>query len=107
MAVSRLVGARIQRREDPRLITGHGRYVDDISLPGTLHMALVRSPYAHASINSIATEPATSMPGGNCSTCQPSVGSVDLMRVPAGSEKDCAATPDGAGLNLTSSCPGK
>ena len=63
MAVSRLVGARIQRREDPRLITGHGRYVDDISLPGTLHMALVRSPYAHASINSIATEPAASMPG--------------------------------------------
>src|ERR1700730_1745719 len=63
MAVSRLVGARIQRREDPRLITGHGRYVDDISLPGTLHMALVRSPYAHASINSIATKPAASMPG--------------------------------------------
>jgi aerobic carbon-monoxide dehydrogenase large subunit len=63
MAVSRLVGARIQRREDPRLITGHGRYVDDISLPGTLHMAVMRSPYAHASINSIATEPAASMPG--------------------------------------------
>ena len=47
------VGRALRRKEDPRLITGRGRYVDDISLPGTLWMALVRSPEAHARIVSI------------------------------------------------------
>jgi carbon-monoxide dehydrogenase large subunit len=43
----------LRRKEDPRLITGKARYVDDISLPGTLWAALVRSPEAHAKITSI------------------------------------------------------
>src|SRR5205085_10965576 len=47
------VGQAIRRKEDPPLITGRGRYVDDIQLPGTLHAAIVRSPVAHARINSI------------------------------------------------------
>jgi carbon-monoxide dehydrogenase large subunit len=47
------VGQPLRRKEDPRLITGRGRYIDDISLPGTLWMALVRSPEAHARIVSI------------------------------------------------------
>jgi aerobic carbon-monoxide dehydrogenase large subunit len=47
------VGRSLRRKEDPRLITGRGRYIDDISLPGTLWMALVRSPEAHARIVSI------------------------------------------------------
>jgi aerobic carbon-monoxide dehydrogenase large subunit len=49
----RFVGARVQRREDPRLLTGHGSYVDDIRLPGMLHAAFVRSPLAHARVTSI------------------------------------------------------
>jgi carbon-monoxide dehydrogenase large subunit len=57
------VGQPIRRKEDPRLITGRGRYVDDISLPGTLWAALVRSPEAHAKIASIDASAARERPG--------------------------------------------
>src|SRR5437667_413923 len=63
MAVARLVGARIQRREDPRLITGHGRYVDDVKQDAALHMAVVRSPYAHAAIRRLEATAARALPG--------------------------------------------
>jgi len=59
----RLVGRALKRREDPKLITGHGNYLDDIKLPGMLHIALVRSPYAHAKIVSIDASKALAMPG--------------------------------------------
>jgi carbon-monoxide dehydrogenase large subunit len=49
----KLLGARIRRREDPRLITGQGTYTDDLRLPDLAYMALLRSPYAHARIKSI------------------------------------------------------
>src|SRR5262245_21916421 len=58
-----VLGKPIKRVEDNRLITGKGRYVDDISMPGLAHMAIVRSPYAHANIKSINTSVARSMPG--------------------------------------------
>ncbi|HEY8862727.1 MAG TPA: molybdopterin cofactor-binding domain-containing protein [Candidatus Dormibacteraeota bacterium] len=63
MAVSQLVGAKIHRREDPRLITGHGRYTDDLPHQGVLHLVVVRSPYAHARIRSIGVEAAKKAPG--------------------------------------------
>jgi len=56
-------GASIKRKEDPRLITGQGKYVEDISLIGMLHMVLVRSPFAHAKIKSIDTSAAEKLPG--------------------------------------------
>jgi carbon-monoxide dehydrogenase large subunit len=62
MPVSKLVGARIKRREDPRLVRGLGHYVDDIQLPNTLHAAILRSPYAHARIKAIRTDEARSHP---------------------------------------------
>ena len=43
-------GAAVPRREDPRLLRGEGRFVDDVVLPGLLHAAFVRSPHAHARI---------------------------------------------------------
>ncbi|MCC7017376.1 MAG: xanthine dehydrogenase family protein molybdopterin-binding subunit [Rhodospirillales bacterium] len=46
----RYLGARITRLEDPRLVKGRGRYIDDLILPGTLHLRLARSPMAHARI---------------------------------------------------------
>jgi aerobic carbon-monoxide dehydrogenase large subunit len=49
------VGQAIRRREDPRLITGKGQYTDDFTLPGQLHMAIVRSTEAHAKVTSIDT----------------------------------------------------
>lgn len=63
MAVTQLVGAKIQRREDPRLITGHGRYTDDLTRSGLLYLAVVRSPYPHARIVSISVEEAKASPG--------------------------------------------
>src|SRR5256714_10417140 len=57
------VGKRIKRTEDPRLIKGLAHYVDDIGLPGTLHVAFVRSMYAHARISGIDTTEALKVPG--------------------------------------------
>ena len=50
---TRYFGERIKRNEDPRLLMGQGLYVDDVDLPNMLHVAFVRSPYAHAKINNI------------------------------------------------------
>src|SRR3954470_22156288 len=55
---SRAIGRAIRRKEDPRLITGRGFYVDDVVLPGMLHVAIVRSTEAHADIVSIDVEEA-------------------------------------------------
>jgi carbon-monoxide dehydrogenase large subunit len=60
---SEMVGSRIRRKEDPRLITGSSTYVDDFRLPGTLFVAYVRSIYGHARINTIDTSEARAMPG--------------------------------------------
>ena len=57
------IGRGLPRREDLRLLRGRGRYVDDVSLPGQLHAAFVRSPHAHARIASIDTSRAAAMPG--------------------------------------------
>ncbi len=60
---AKLFGARIARLEDPALLTGRGRFVNDIRLPGMLHAAFVRSPHAHARIRSIDAAPARALPG--------------------------------------------
>lgn len=57
------MGHRMKRKEDPRFIRGQGRYVDDVKLPGMLHMDIVRSPYAHARIKNIDTSAALAIPG--------------------------------------------
>src|SRR2546427_1598594 len=62
-APSGLIGASIRRVEDPLLVTGKGCYVDDVQLPGMLHLAFLRSPYPHAKIISINTSPAKSVSG--------------------------------------------
>jgi len=59
----RLLGARVRRREDERLVTGRGRYVADVALPGMLHVAVRRSPHAHARIVSVDAEAARRRPG--------------------------------------------
>jgi carbon-monoxide dehydrogenase large subunit len=57
------MGHSMKRKEDPRFLRGQGHYVDDIKLPGMLHMDIVRSPYAHAKILAIHTEKALAIPG--------------------------------------------
>ena len=63
MVRSQMMGARIRRKEDPRLITGSSMYVGDLQLAGMLHASFLRSPYAHARIRSIDTSAAREMPG--------------------------------------------
>ncbi len=57
------IGARVQRREDRRFITGKGRYTDDMSVAGMAHAAFVRSPHAHARVRGIDAAAARAMPG--------------------------------------------
>jgi carbon-monoxide dehydrogenase large subunit len=57
------IGARVARKEDRRFITGAGRYVDDMVVPGMKHAAFVRSPHAHAAIKGIDVSKAKAMPG--------------------------------------------
>src|SRR5215469_7135484 len=63
IAAERYTGASIRRSEDPRILTGAGRYVDDIKLPGMLHAAFVRSPLAHARVLSVDVSAARALPG--------------------------------------------
>ena len=56
------IGHSVKRKEDDRFIRGRGTYIDDMQLPGMLHMAILRSPYAHAKINSIDTSRALAHP---------------------------------------------
>jgi carbon-monoxide dehydrogenase large subunit len=58
-----VMGQRLLRREDPPLMTGEARFVDDLAVPGALWMALVRSPHAHARIRGIDTAAAAARPG--------------------------------------------
>src|SRR5262245_16347352 len=58
-----LVGKRLRRREDPRLITGTATYVDDIKMPGMHHACVVRSPHAAAKIRGINSNAAKERPG--------------------------------------------
>jgi len=73
----RYIGARRRAKEHPRFVSGRGRYVADVALPGMKHVALVASPHASARIVSIDAKPALAMPG--------------VLAVVAG-EEFCAAT---------------
>ncbi len=57
------IGREVLRKEDPELLTGQASYIDNHTLPGMVWMAMVRPPYVHATIDSIDTSAAVSMPG--------------------------------------------
>ena len=61
--VTKTFGASLKRKEDPRLITGEAKYLDDVQLTGMVYAAILRSPYAHAKIRGINTNKATKQPG--------------------------------------------
>ncbi|MDQ6773322.1 MAG: molybdopterin-dependent oxidoreductase [Candidatus Dormibacteraeota bacterium] len=63
MALTTMIGARIHRREDPRLVRGHGKYTDDLKLQHCTFMAVVRSPHAHARVTGVDTSAAKAAPG--------------------------------------------
>ena len=57
------IGQPVPRTEDPRLLTGRGRFLDDVDLPGMVHACVLRSPHAHARIRTIDTRVAAAAPG--------------------------------------------
>ena len=61
--MDRMIGRSVPRKEDARLLTGNGRFVDDVSLAGQAHAVMLRSPHAHARILGIDTGPALAAPG--------------------------------------------
>ncbi len=60
---TRVIGTPMLRREDPALLTGEARYTNDLPIPGALHLAVLRSPYAHARITSVDVSGALKQPG--------------------------------------------
>ena len=62
VGTGKMVGAEVRRVEDPRVLLGKSRYVDDVQLPGTVAMAFVRSPYAHAKITRVDVSAAKATP---------------------------------------------
>jgi carbon-monoxide dehydrogenase large subunit len=63
VATEKYIGQPVLRKEDPDLLTGQARYIDNFSVPGMAWMAMVRPPYVHATIGSIDTAAAAAMPG--------------------------------------------
>jgi carbon-monoxide dehydrogenase large subunit len=57
------IGAPVRRREDPRFLTGRGRFVGNLSVPGELHCHIVRALHAHARIRAIRADGAGTCPG--------------------------------------------
>jgi aerobic carbon-monoxide dehydrogenase large subunit len=96
MVLSRYVGAVVKRKEDPRLITGSSTYVDDIKIPGTLHVAFVRSQYPHARINGIDSSEALAMPGVKAVITAEDLKKVMTGQFPApmGEARNVSDTPD-------------
>src|SRR5919202_1876372 len=60
---TQVIGAPLKRLEDPRLVTGAAKYLDDLKLPGMAHVAIVRSPHAHARVRGVRTDRAAAAPG--------------------------------------------
>ena len=58
-----ILGNSVRRLEDPTLLTGEGKYVDDLAEPGTLHVTFVRSSVAHGDVSSVDVSEAARMPG--------------------------------------------
>jgi aerobic carbon-monoxide dehydrogenase large subunit len=60
---TKVIGTPLLRREDPALLTGEAKFANDLNIPGALHLAVVRSPYAHARITSVDVSEARNQPG--------------------------------------------
>jgi carbon-monoxide dehydrogenase large subunit len=75
------IGRSVKRLEDRRLLTGTGRYIDDIKLPNMAVMAIYRSPHAHARINAIDLTAAKAVPGVIDAFCAADIG-MDLLEIP-------------------------
>jgi carbon-monoxide dehydrogenase large subunit len=78
------IGASVRRKEDLRFLSGRGQYTDDINRPGQTHAAILRSPYAHATINGIDTSKAKAMPGVVAIFTGPDMAAENIGGLPCG-----------------------
>ena len=95
---ARVIGTPMLRREDPALLTGEARYTNDLGIPGALHLAVLRSPYAHARLGGVDVSGALDQPGagGHAHRSRPPgpVASPDALRVAGdGRHEEPAALP--------------
>ncbi len=95
---SKLLGAHVKRKEDPRLITGVSQYVADIAMPGMQHVAFVRSPHAHARIRGIESAAAAKLPGRGGGGDRP--GSQGALRADPGRDRVGRGRRRGARVKL-------
>jgi aerobic carbon-monoxide dehydrogenase large subunit len=95
MAVSRYVGARVKRIEDPKLIRGEGMFIDDLTLPGMLHAVFIRSPHGHARITKIDLGRARAHPGVVAALAAADVAEIQrpLPVIPVGGMRAAAHLP--------------
>ena len=91
-----LIGSPVPRIEDPPLLKGRGQFLDDISLPGLLHVCFVRSMHAHAAVGSIDVERARAMPGVHAVLTM-----ADLIAVTGGERMPLGASPNKAAGPIT------
>ena len=85
---TRSFGTRVKRNVDPKLLKGEGSFIDDLDLPGVLHAAFVRSPFARAKIKSVDTDYARSMDGVMAIYTCDNIGNLD-MELPLLIPHDC------------------
>ena len=78
------IGASVRRREDDRFLAGKGRYTDDINRTGQVYASFLRSPHAHAKINSVDTAAAKSAPGVSAVLTGADVAADGLGGIPCG-----------------------
>src|SRR2546422_8705468 len=97
------IGQALRRKEDDRLLRGRGQYSDDVSLPGQVHAAIVRSPHPHARIVAIEGEKARAMPGvlgifTGADVAQERLGAIPHSPVPANRHDLKLRAPDGGAI---------
>ena len=103
----KLVGQRVKRREDPRLIQGRATYVDDIALVGMRHLAFKRSDVAHGRIRSIDTSAAKAMEGVDAVFTGAEIAEF-LPPMPIGTRSTpCGPAPRTSSERLARSCSGR
>jgi carbon-monoxide dehydrogenase large subunit len=95
------VGQPVPRNEDPMLVSGRGRYTDDLNLPGQAYAVMVRSGYAHGVINGIDIEEARAMPGVLGIFTGPDLTAAGIKNMPLGGQ---VPTADGSPMHRPS-CP--
>jgi len=98
------IGQPVERFEDPRLLRGEGRFVDDLQLPGQAHLVLVRSPHAHARIAAVDLTAARAAPACSASTARCSPGTRPCSASSSSTAFACARTPATRGCCAWSWC---